>query len=419
MKRIFRLFHKLFLLFITTTICVATLKTDRLDVSSREAGLSVVLSNKTFNLIGWMFRAGASKIGHELIAPQNNMRGVDQVAWVREYLRRVLEFHKTENDIQRAYVDPGVEDPEKASRSLREKRDAIRSEISARQNIAESILQEQIESILREEGFAFGGQTMPPLRFRFTELPDVLIVSRRDRIEKIDQRELTTGLTVDAVDRIEREVDERFDVSSMVTPIGGYGTYPTMLPESSSLRFTLDTAIHEWVHNYLFFSDVGFNYNEDPVARTINETTATIVQRELTDRVLAKFYPDLLKADASTKTAALASDTFQEFNFNKAMRETRVRTDDLLAEGKVEEAERYMEERRALFVQNGYAIRKLNQAYFAFYGSYNAEPGGAPTAGRDPVGPAVQALRARSATLGDFLRAVAKVRSLEDVERSR
>jgi hypothetical protein len=68
-------------------------------------------------------------------------------------------------------------------------------------------------------------------------------------------------------------------------------------------------------------------------------------------------------------------------------------------------------------VKNGYLIRKLNQAYFAFHGAYNATPGGAPSAGRDPIGPSVQALRKRSATLGAFIRSIATVRSVEDMDR--
>jgi hypothetical protein len=97
------------------------------------------------------------------------------------------------------------------------------------------------------------------------------------------------------------------------------------------------------------------------------------------------------------------------------MRETRLRADELLAAGQIDEAEAYMDSRRGLFVSNGYSIRRLNQAYFAFYGAYNAEPGGAPAAGSDPVGPAVQALRERSPSVGDFLRTIAGVRTLDDV----
>jgi hypothetical protein len=101
---------------------------------------------------------------------------------------------------------------------------------------------------------------------------------------------------------IEHEVDQRFDVSSLVTPIGGLGAYPTMLPETSVLGWVLSTAAHEWVHNYLLFmlSPVGLNYDGDPALRTINETTAVIVEREIEARVAERYYPDL--------SAALATD---------------------------------------------------------------------------------------------------------------
>ena len=63
-----------------------------------------------------------------------------------------------------------------------------------------------------------------------------------------------------------------------------------------------------------------------------------------------------------------------EFDFSKEMRETRLHVDDLLISGAVEAAEVYMEQRRMEFVENGHHIRKLNQAYFAFYGSYAESP---------------------------------------------
>ena len=63
-----------------------------------------------------------------------------------------------------------------------------------------------------------------------------------------------------------------------------------------------------------------------------------------------------------------------------------------------------MEQRREVFVQNGYYIRKLNQAYFAFHGNY-AEGG----ASSSPIGGEVQALRQRSASVGDFIRRIAGI----------
>jgi hypothetical protein len=96
------------------------------------------------------------------------------------------------------------------------------------------------------------------------------------------------------------------------------------------------------------------------------------------------------------------------------MHETRVNADALLAEGRIEEAEAYMEARRQIFLKNGYLLRKINQAYFAFYGAYADAPGGA--AGEDPVGPAVRALRKQSGSLADFVNTISWMWSFEQLQ---
>jgi len=75
-----------------------------------------------------------------------------------------------------------------------------------------------------------------------------------------------------------------------------------------------------------------------------------------------------------------------------------------------------MEERRVFFWENGYHLRKLNQAYFAFHGAYADEPGGA--AGDDPVGAAVRALRASSPSLVDFLNRISWMTSFEQLRKA-
>lgn len=398
----------------------------RFDVpvsTDRLAMLDRLLAGKTFDLITWTVEAAAVKIGQELTPAQQGMSEAERARFVRDFLARTAEAHRLDAEIERVYLDPTVADPAAASATLRTRRDRARIDLSARQSLAEAIIQEQIESVLREEGFALGGQVLPPLRFRMTRLPQVLILSRRDRIERIDQRELDAGLGVDQFDAIEHAAEARFDVSALATAIGGLGAYPTMLPESASLQYTIDTATHEWLHNYLVWclAPVAVNYGTDPASRVINETTAVIVQREVGRRVAQRYYPDV--ARFGTAEATLAADTAPDqavaFDFNAEMRQTRLRVDALLVEGRISDAERYMEQRRAIFVANGYAIRRLNQAWFAFHGAYNAEPGGAAAAGRDPIGPAVQDLRQRSRSLGDFIRAIAGVRTLADVEASR
>jgi hypothetical protein len=172
-------------------------------------------------------------------------------------------------------------------------------------------------------------------------------------------------------------------------------------------------------------------YAKTPELRTMNETTASIVENEIGPLVLKHFYPQLTFASSYPEAAAwtpLAPSPLPlgeglgvrarladpaPFDFRAEMHTTRVRADELLAAGKIDEAEAYMEQRRQFFWDNGYAIRKLNQAYFAFYGAYADVPGGA--AGEDPVGPAVRALREQSASLADFLNRISWMTSFEEL----
>ena len=94
------------------------------------------------------------------------------------------------------------------------------------------------------------------------------------------------------------------------------------------------------------------------------------------------------------------------------MRRTRTQVDELLAEGKVEEAERYMEERRQFMVENGFFIRRLNQAYFAFHGTYADSP-----ASVSPVADQLRSLRQRYGSLGALVKAVAQVVEFEEFQR--
>ena len=101
------------------------------------------------------------------------------------------------------------------------------------------------------------------------------------------------------------------------------------------------------------------------------------------------------------------------FDFRAEMRETRLTVDDLLAEGKVAEAEAYMETRRLRFVENGYPLRVLNQAYFAFHGNYVDSPSSS-----SPIGPKLARLRELSPNLKTFLQTVRWFTSAEDIDEA-
>jgi hypothetical protein len=93
-------------------------------------------------------------------------------------------------------------------------------------------------------------------------------------------------------------------------------------------------------------------------------------------------------------------------DFNAEMRKLRLEVDALLAEGKVDEAEALMEETRLYLAENGVVIRKLNQAYFAFYGTYADS-----SASSDPIGPKLERVWELTGDVGTFLKTM---RDVED-----
>ena len=108
---------------------------------------------------------------------------------------------------------------------------------------------------------------------------------------------------------------------------------------------------------------------------SLNETLANLAGKEIGRTV----YNQLTGEDIETLEPPYIpdhddDDTEGEFDFREFMHDTRHRADELLEEGKIEEAETYMEDQRRFLVENGHNIRKLNQAFFAFHGLYADGP---------------------------------------------
>lgn len=366
-----------------------------------------------FDFVSWEGHALFDKVANAIIAPQRFMTPDEQTEFVRHYLALVAEIQRLEQHVFEIYSDPAVEDPEEASYYIRVQRDELRAEQQARQAVAEAIVESQVSEVLVDYGFGVGSQMLPPVAIRFTQLPTVLIVSPRDRIERIGGYPLRHGITVEERERIEANVDGDLGVSSLVTPIGGLAMWPAMLVETSYLPAAYDVTAHEWSHHYLAFYPMGFNYGTTPELYTLNETLANIIGAEISWAVLDRYYPDLAPPPPdytpvveAEPAPSLSPTEPAVFDFRVEMHKTRVRVDEMLADGLVEEAERYMEMRRQQFVANGYQLRKLNQAYFAFHGSYADAPG---ATGADPIGPALRELRYYNGSLVDF---VAEVRDM-------
>ena len=151
----------------------------------------------------------------------------------------------------------------------------------------------------------------------------------------------------------------------------------------------------------------------------MNETAASIAGKEIGRAVLEKYYPEFVQPPPPPESEIQpeAQPEPPVFDFVEEMHETRVTVDKMLAEGQIEAAENYMEMRRKIFWDNGYRIRKINQAYFAFYGAYADNPKGG-AAGADPVGEAVRNLRAQSPTLASFIKRISWMSSFDQLRRA-
>jgi len=288
--------------------------------------------------------------------------------------------------------------------------------------IVEKTLKKQISRTLAEQGIynpvfnTWLKLNLPPINFVLENPPHLLIVSPRNRIERILDSVLVQDMSLADIEDLETSL-EKLNVSVLVEEIGGLGaTYPSFVQANSSLRFTINTALEEWLHQYLAFKPLGFRYvldllsiSTDNDIPTLNETVASMISKELGWLVFATYYspePDVFAPSQNN----LPSDTF---NFNQQMREIRIKVDNYLAQGQINEAEQYMKEKREVLESKGYYIRKLNQAYFAFYGSYADSPTSV-----DPIGEDLRLLRKNSPSIKDFLDTVSTFRTRQDLNQA-
>jgi hypothetical protein len=376
--------------------------------------------NVEFDFVRWTLAAAGGKLRQASVDEQYYLDEPSRSAIVRHLfdLRRELEL--VERDIQARYSDPTIADPAAATLDLSLRQAELRGEMGRLQPLAEAILQEQLSVILAEQHLTLGGQPVPPVSFQLTPLPYALVVSPRDAIRQEANLDVDGELTLEQQVALEQRIEQDLDLSALVVPLGGIGTYPTMVAQSSDLNWIATVVAHEWIHNYLTLRPLGLSYFETGELRTMNETTAEMIGNELGALLIQRYYPELappprpfdnwVRRDAAPPPAGQPPD----FDFRAEMHTTRVTVDQMLASGQVDQAEAYMETRRTFLWEHGYQIRRLNQAYFAFYGAYAAGGGGA--AGADPVGTAVRLLRRRSPTIADFVKTMAWFTSFEQLE---
>lgn len=373
--------------------------------------LSQIVRPYRFHIAQWEASTFAEGIRGAIVG-RDRATG-DEMEQVKDYFNTVERIKIVTSEIEA--IKAGSKTGDLASleaelSELRQKRDSL-------VNAAENVISWQIKEILTRQDiyhpidkYVKLKVNFPPLNFKLERPPHLLVISPRDRIETMREVVLRQEVGVTEMEQIEGEVD-KLGVSSIVIGLGGFGgTYPAFVTNEASLRFTVDAAAEEWLHQYLFFKPMGFRYALDVLGvkrdyeiATLNETVASMIGKEIGNMVAESYYPDL-ESDESAQSKK------SEFDFDREMRQIRRAVDGYLARGEIEQAEAFMEEKRQYLASKGYQIRKLNQAYFAFYGAYADRP-----TSISPIGDELKRLREQSDSLKEFLETVSSVTSREDL----
>ena len=438
------------------------------SVPTRASIIKTAAALPYFNFLTWELQAIGRMIFSGRLLPKGMLEPEAKADLVRAYLKRTQRIGQLEEELrQLVAAEAGTASDEHASEPAERKSvnpltwppqhavpstgfenleaienarvalAALRRQQAADRPLVEAVLKRQVGEELREAGLGVRGIVWPPVQFAFIEPPLKLTVSPRDRISTVHSRVLEAEYDPVTLGESERAIQARTDLSAHISQIGGMAVFPAMVVESSSLSWVLSTIAHEWVHHYLFLFPLGLRYASNDQVTTLNETVSEIVGEEIGERVARRYYPEAVPSSAepaeglaenscACNVEELWSQEYEleqqrwerydrpmQFDFQRAMRETRLHVDTLLAAGLVETAEAYMEARRRYFVEKGYPLRVLNQAFFAFHGSYAT---GASSS--SPIGPQLQLLRAESKDLVHFLQQVRWFTSLADLEKA-
>jgi hypothetical protein len=306
--------------------------------------------------------------------------------------------------------DPSSDEALKRYFALADRRGA---EAQRLEGATEAALEGRLDAALHDLGLPGvpGLSVWPPVDIELTSPPRVLAQSPRARIELLSRAMLRPGLTLEQAEALEQAVEAGGDRSAVVLPLGGLSTYPAIVTDDASYAATVGAAAHEWVHHYLAFYPLGWGAVGSRDALRINETVADLAGAEIAAVVLKRdANSDLAPAGAEGDVEAARTQAARLADRDSTLRALRLEVDTLLAEGRIEEAERRMEEIRLQLAARGITIRRLNQAYFAWTGTYAARGDSI-----DVLGAQLREVRSLAGSPRRFLEAVRSTTSREDV----
>jgi hypothetical protein len=376
------------------------------------------VDSQRHSIVLWEFQHFMDKWWHRSVTwlPGLTRNRQEQLAYVEESFMLGEEVKRLQRSLERAVALAGNNSPANISpEAIQRQVNEVRERRASLQPRVEETLEAEISATLEEMGIIrkVGPLHWPPVDFTFDPGPLVLTTSPFGEIRRLKDVLLNSVIPTLEQERLEAKVEAEDGVSALIVRIGGIATYPAAVVPGRSLHTTLILASHEWLHHHLIFSSLGRRWWEGGAIQSINETVANIGGEEIGDATLTRLTGQVIERP-SYVPPSLEPDVAPEpgmFDFRREMSETRLQLDKLLAEGEIDEVDVYLEERRLLCVESGYYIRKLNQAYFAFHGTYADNP-----ASVSSIEPQLRAVRAASTNLATFLKQVSGITTAEELE---
>ena len=388
---VFKIIKRLLLLSIVTLVLLGAVQG-----SDNPSPSDVAVSPYKYSLFRWEVDHFLDKWVNKFqeILPWNSEPSREaSIVQVQEFFDLTAEIR----ELERESVDGNAARIEE----LRQRRSDMQTDV-------EETVESEISAILVEEGFSSRiGVIFPPVDTVFAASPGVLIISPRDRIDQTSSTLMKPGIPGDVRDELEEVIFREDGVSALIVSTSGVATYPSVVSATGTLHDALVITAHEWLHHWFFFQPLGQHFWDSGDMTTLNETAASIGGELIGDRAFTAMTGEVVVREDDEDTGPADPDAF---DFEAAMRETRIAAEALLAEGKIEEAESYMEERRQFIDDNGIYIRKINQAFFAFHGSYATG-----AASVSPIGDLLEELRDESDSVEEFLKTVAEFDDVEDL----
>ena len=255
-----------------------------------------------------------------------------------------------------------IEQLEKELTTLRKKRNSILLKI-------EKDIQKIVRNQIKAEGIDTKGFVFPPVSIKIFDPPLLLVTSPRNLISREKEILLDSSMKNSRKNIIEQKILEEEDLSAVILEIGGLASYPSMIKPNTNFERLFELTAHEWLHQYLIFYPLGRSIFKNNEMNEINETLANIFGKEISKKICANELYEIY-----CENTELTTTTNKNFNYDFFMKETRETVDLLLKNNNISKAEKYMEERRKNLENEGILIRKINQAWFAFHGTYTDSP---------------------------------------------